>query len=248
MFSVLHNWYRQRILHKHRIPDDLWLAVTGEVRAARYLSAGDIDRLRDTASLFLYEKSIEPAHGLVITDAMRVRIACDAAIPVLNLGLDYYRLWYAVIVYPEAFIARDVYQDEAGVLHTQPGIRMGEAWLRGPVIISWKDVLSHPAGSNVIIHEMAHKLDMLDGVANGRPPMQQGMDQEQWTAAFSAAFARHTEQVEAGDPTEIDSYAANSPAEFFAVTSEVFFERPQVLQKIWPDVYNQLVLYYRQQP
>jgi Mlc titration factor MtfA (ptsG expression regulator) len=200
------------------------------------------------ASLFLYEKSVEPAHGFSITDAMQTRIACEAAIPVLNLGLDYYRLWYSVIVYPQAFIARDVYVDDAGVLHIQDSTRMGEAWSRGPVIISWQDVLSHPEGSNVIIHEMAHKLDMLDGVANGRPPMQPGMDQIQWTAAFSKAFAEHTANVDEGKLIAIDAYAATSPAEFFAVASEVFFETPRVLQTVWPEVYTQLVLYYRQQP
>lgn len=248
MFSFLRSWNRERILRKHGIPYDLWQAVAGQVRAAARLPAADLDRLRDTASLFLYEKSIEPAHDLIITDAMRARIACEAVVPVLNLGLDYYRLWYSVIVYAEAFVARDVYVDDAGVLHTQSSTRLGEAWSRGPVIISWQDVVSHPQGSNVIIHEMAHKLDMLDGVANGRPPMQPGMDQAQWTAAFSGAFAAHTFQVQAGYPTEIDPYAAKSPAEFFAVTSEVFFENPQVLQSVWPDVYTQLALYYRQQP
>ena len=248
MFSFLRNWNRERILHRHRIPDAIWQAMIGKVRAAAHLSADEIDRLRDTASLFLYEKSIEPAHDLVISDAMQARIACEAAVPVLNLGLDYYRLWYSVIVYAEAFVARDVYVDDAGVLHTQSSTRLGEAWSRGPVIISWEDVLSHPPGSNVIIHEMAHKLDMLDGAANGRPPMQYGMNQEHWTAAFSKAFAEHTAQVEAGIPTEIDSYAAKSPAEFFAVTSEVFFETPRVLQTVWPEIYKQLSLYYRQQP
>jgi MtfA peptidase len=248
MFSFLKSWNRKRILRNHRISNDIWLPVIRQVRAAAHLELSEIDRLQDMASLFLYEKSIEPAHDLVITNAMRTRIACEAAIPILNLGLDYYRAWYSVIVYPEAFIARDVYQDEAGVLHTQPSTRSGEAWSHGPVIISWQDVLSNSAGSNVIIHEMAHKLDMLDGVANGRPPMQFGMDQEQWTVAFSEAFAGHTAQVDAGLMTEIDSYAATSPAEFFAVTSEVFFETPRVLQTVWPEVYAQLVLYYRQRP
>ena len=248
MFSFFKKWNRDRILRKHGIPYDIWQVVVGQVRAAAHLPAADLDRLRDMASLFLYEKSIEPAHDLMITDTMRVRIACEAVVPVLYLGLDYYRLWYSVIVYAEAFVARDVYVDEAGVLHTQASTRLGEAWSHGPVIISWQDVVSHPQGSNVIIHEMAHKLDMLDGVANGRPPMQPGMDQEQWTAAFSGAFAAHTLQVQAGYPTEIDPYAAKSPAEFFAVTSEVFFENPQVLQSVWPDVYTQLALYYRQRP
>ncbi len=248
MLSFLRSWNRKRILRKYRIPNDIWQLVVKNVRAVAHLTVSDIDRLQDMASLFLYEKSIEPARDLVITNAMRTRIACEAAIPILNLGLDYYRLWYSVIVYPEAFVVRDVYQDEAGVLHTQPSTRSGEAWSHGPVIISWQDVILRQTGANVIIHEIAHKLDMLDDVANGRPPMQSGMDQEQWTAAFSEAFAGFTAQVNAGLMTEIDAYAATSPAEFFAVTSEVFFETPRVLQTVWPEVYAQLVLYYRQRP
>lgn len=248
VFSFLTSWHRKRILRQHRIPNELWQSVIGQVRAAAHLAAVDIERLHDMASLFLYEKSIEPAHGFEITDAMRARIGCEAAIPILNLGLEYYHLWHSVIVYPAAFVARDVYEDDAGVIHSQPSAREGEAWQRGPVIISWEDVYAHKAEGNVIIHEMAHKLDMLDGVANGRPPLQFGMDQEQWTAAFSEAFATHTAQVDAGLMTEIDAYAASDPAEFFAVTSEVFFETPRVLQRIWPKVYEQLALYYRQRP
>lgn len=248
MLSFLRNWNRERILRRHRIPDHLWQDVIGEIHTTRHLSAEDLDRLRDTASLFLYEKSVEPAQGLNITDAMRARIAVEAAVPVLNLGLGYYHPWYSVIVYAEAFIARDVFVDDAGVLHSQSSTRLGEAWLRGPVIISWEDVFSHPPGSNVIIHEIAHKLDMLDGVANGRPPMQPGMNQEHWTAAFSTAYAEHKALLNSGLPPHIDAYAAKSPAEFFAVASEVFFESPRVLQTEWPDVYRQLALYYRQQP
>ena len=248
MFPFFNRWRRERILKRHRIPIDIWGSVIGQVHAAGHLSAEDIERLRDMASLFLYEKSIEPTHDLIITEIMRVRIACEAAIPVLNLGLDYYHAFHAVIVYPEAFIARDVYQDEAGVLHSQPSTRAGEAWARGPVIISWADVIAHHAGGNVIIHEMAHKLDMLDGAANGRPPLHWGMEQGQWTTALSEAFAMHMAQLEAGVVTEIDAYAATNPAEFFAVISEAFFEVPRILQNVWPKVYGQLALYYRQRP
>lgn len=248
MFPFFNRWRRERILEKHRILAEIWRSVIRQVHAAAHLSAEDIERLRDLASLFLYEKSIEPTHDLIITETMRARIACEAAIPVLNLGLDYYHAFHAVIVYPEAFVSRDVYQDEAGVLHAQPSTRSGEAWARGPVIISWVDVMAHQPGGNVIIHEMAHKLDMLDGVANGRPPLHWGMEQTQWTTALSDAFAAHTAQVEAGVMTEIDAYAATDPAEFFAVISEMFFEAPRLLQKIWPKVYGQLALYYRQRP
>jgi len=246
MFSFLTHWNQRRILGKYRIADPVWWSVIKRMRSVAGLSAEDLERLHDLASLFLYEKAIEPAHDLLVTEQMRVRIACEAALPILNLGLEYYRTFHAVIVYEDAFYNRDVYHDEAGVLHTEPTARVGEAWQRGPVILSWEDIVNSRPGHNVIIHEMAHKLDMLDGVANGRPPMQTGMNQQDWTTAFSVAFASHVQQVEAGVNTEIDAYAATDPAEFFAVTSEVFFEMPEVLLRVFPEVFEQLVLYYRQ--
>jgi Mlc titration factor MtfA (ptsG expression regulator) len=248
VFSLIRNWNRRRILRRHRIPAALWRSAIAEVNAAAHLSDADVGRLRDTASLFLYEKAIEPARGVTVSDTMRARIACEAAVPILNLGLDYYHAFYSVIVYNEAFLARDVYRDEAGVIHSGESARAGEAWLRGPVVISWEDVISRGHGYNVIIHEMAHKLDMLDGAANGRPPMQRGMDQARWTKAFSQAYAEHTADVAAGRHTRIDPYAATNPAEFFAVASEAFFESPRLLESTWPAVYEQLVLYYRQEP
>lgn len=248
MFAFLRNWNRRRILRRHRIADALWREILPRVHAAAHLSAAERERLHDTASLFLYDKAIEAARDTVLTDAMRVRIAAEAAVPVLNLDLSYYRTFYSVIVYREAFLVRDLHRDEAGVVHSGVDARAGEAWLHGPVIISWEDVLAAGHGFNVIIHEMAHKLDMLDGVANGRPPMQPGMDQRQWSAAFSEAFEAHTREVAAGRPTAIDAYGATDPAEFFAVVSEAFFEAPRLLESVWPRVYAQLALYYRQHP
>lgn len=248
MFSFYKNWRVRRILRGYRIPDALWRSVIREERGIRHLADADLERLRDLASLFLYEKSIESARGFEITDAMKARIGCLAALPVLNLGLDYYRPWYSVIVYAEAFVSRDYYQDDAGVVHSQPEARAGEAWARGPVILSWEDVVSAHDGYNVVIHEMAHKLDLLDGVANGYPPIHADMQRQQWTAAFSEAFDNLASSLEAGRGTGLDEYASTSPAEFFAVASEAFFTSPRVLQRECPRVYEQLALYYRQQP
>jgi hypothetical protein len=116
------------------------------------------------------------------------------------------------------------------------------------VIVSWGDVQAEHGGYSVIIHEMAHKLDMLDGAANGFPPLQRGMARSEWTHVFSAAFKEMRRRVDAGESVEINEYALEDPGEFFAVASEYFFTAPGVLKREFPEVYGQLAFYYRQRP
>ncbi|OGT84454.1 MAG: hypothetical protein A3H91_05670 [Gammaproteobacteria bacterium RIFCSPLOWO2_02_FULL_61_13] len=242
------RWRRAQVQSRCRIDAALWDEAVSRTRPAQYLNPVDRSRLRDLASLFLHEKSIECAGGLGLTEGMRVRIACEVCIPILNLDLDYYRDWYALIVYPGEFIARHEYHDEAGVVHQDAEARSGESWEIGPVIISWGDVLAELPGYSVIIHEMAHKLDLLDGAANGCPPLHPGMRRAEWTQVFSAAFGEMRRRVDAGEPVEMDEYALQDPGEFFAVASECFFSTPGVLNQEFPEVYEQLALYYRQRP
>ena len=165
----------------------------------------------------------------------------------MHLGLDYYDGWHSVVVYPGGFLARGHEMDEAGVVHEYEEARSGEAWLAGPVILSLEDVAASGQldGYNVVIHEMAHKLDMLNGDANGHPPLHAGMDSRVWYEAFSAAYAHSNRCLDAGQEPPLDDYAAQSPAEFFAVASEYFFELPDVLRDAYPDVYRQLAAFYR---
>ncbi len=140
--------------------------------------------------------------------------------------------------------------DAAGVVHQTNAVLAGEAWGRGPVILSWADVLKigQQPGHNVVIHEMAHKLDMLNGDANGFPPLHRRMDRHQWWQVFSSAWDRLQDEKRAGAELPIDPYALESPAEFFAVASEQFFEEPATLRQHLPDVYRQLEQFYRQHP
>ncbi len=248
MFSNWQNWLRDYILRKSRIDKALWERSCSQIRAIAHLSPIDLERLRDLASLFLHEKSIEPAGELVLTEIMAVRIACEACIPILNLDLEDYNHWHSIILYPDEFVTRHENVDENGVVHVGRDAYSGEAWDSGPVILSWQNIIAGEPGSNVIIHEMAHKLDLLDGIANGRPPLHRDMDQAIWAKALSAAYEMHVAQVEAEEETVIDAYAAEDPAEFFAVMSEVFFESAHVLRRQWPAVYEQLAQYYRQRP
>lgn len=247
-FQRWRDWRRGRILRRARIDAESWHEALAAVRGASHLGAADTERLRDLASLFLHGKSIEPARGLELTPSMRVRIACECCLPILNLGLELYDNWYAVIVYPDEFITRHEYMDDAGVVHAGPEVRAGEAWDRGPVVISWHDVAAGDLEGSVILHEMAHKLDQLDGTANGRPPLHAGMDARRWAEVFGAAYAVLEHAVARGEATAIDPYAAEDPGEFFAVVSEYFFVEPLLLQREYPRVYDELARYYRQDP
>jgi hypothetical protein len=136
------------------------------------------------------------------------------------------------------------------VVHEGDEVYAGEAWLHGPVILSWADIAEseYADGVNVVIHEFAHKLDMLNGSANGYPPLHRGMDRRSWSEAFSAAYRDLCARVDGGEDSIIDPYASQSPGEFFAVLSEAFFELPDVVQSEYPRVYAQLAQFYRQDP
>jgi len=248
---VFRAWRRRRILARHSIPDALWDATVAATPAVARLDAGAQRRLRDLALLFLHEKAIEPADGMTVDDVMGVRIALLACRPILELGLDSYAAFASVIVYPDAFLVRDRERvDEDGVVHRGDDVLTGEAWEQGPVLLSWPDVEASGRGDgyDVVAHEFAHKLDMLDGEANGLPPLHGNMRVAEWEAAFDAAYDDLVRSLGRGEEPWIDPYAAEDPAEFFAVMSELFFDVPGELQAGYPDVYRQLAAFYRQDP
>jgi Mlc titration factor MtfA (ptsG expression regulator) len=182
---------------------------------------------------------------------MRVRIGLLACQPILELGLDCYSAFASVIVYPEAFLVRDrEYVDEDGVVHRGDEVLTGEAWEQGPVLLSWPDVQASGRGEgyNVVAHEFCHKLDMLDGAANGFPPLHAGMDSDAWESAFDSAYDDLAARLDRGEEPWIDPYAVQDPAEFFAVMCELFFDVPADLRAEYPDVYRQLSLFFRQDP
>jgi Mlc titration factor MtfA (ptsG expression regulator) len=244
------DWRRKRVLRRAGIDNGLWLQVVDRHSFLRVLSPDERDRLRDHVLLFLHEKSVQGAGGLVVRDDMRVAIAAQACILILNLDLDFYRGWVDIIVYPDEFVAEYEYTDEDGVVHAVRESMTGESWLAGPVILSWADAAGagQATGYNVVIHEFAHKIDMLNGDANGFPPLHAGMDRDEWVRVFTQAYEDFRVVLERGEETAIDSYAAEHPSEFFAVMSETFFDLPIVAQAQFPDVYAQLSRFYRQDP
>lgn len=245
----LTRWRRERILKRAPIDAEVWSRTLARYGFLVGLTRDELDRLREATTLFLHAKQIHAAGGLDLTEEMRVAIAVQACILVLNLPLDWYDGWVEIIVYPEEFIPEVEWVDEIGVVHKTREIRAGEAWLQGPVILSWADVAQDYAdGVNVAIHEFAHKLDMLNGDADGFPPLHPDMSRERWTRVFTAAFDSFRTQIERGAPTAIDPYAGESPGEFFAVLSEAFFELPETVLQAFPDVYAELRKFYRQDP
>lgn len=243
------RWRRERILKKHAIDDDLWEQALGRYRFLQGLTADEIARLRDRVVLFLHDKRIHGAGELQLDDTMRLSLAIQACILILNLPEDWFDGWVEIIVYPSEFMPDVEWEDEFGVVHVGKEIHSGEAWLRGPVVLSWADIgEDHADGINVVIHEFAHKLDMLNGDVDGYPPLHEGMQRKAWTDVFARAYEDFCRRVDRGQESAIDPYAAESPGEFFAVMSEVFFERPELVGDDYPDVYAQLAMFYRQDP
>jgi Mlc titration factor MtfA (ptsG expression regulator) len=243
----LADWRRKRVLEKHRVEDALWRGATKGLRFITNLSPAEAEKLKDLVILFLAEKQFSGAHSIEVTDAMRVSIAAQACLPILELGLDWYSGWTGIVLYPGDFRVRRSELDEDGVLHEWQDDLAGEAMPGGPVVLSWDAAANDPL-INVVIHEFAHKLDMLSGAPNGVPPLHPGMDRSAWLDALNQAFEGFCDALERGKDTWLDPYAAEHPSEFFAVISEAFFQEPKETRRRYPDLYDQLKLFYRQDP
>ena len=248
MLSFLKRWRERSILARHPIAEADWRAVLAHSTPIRRLPASDQARLRVLATFLLQEKSLEPVQGLALTGAMRARLAALACLPVLNLGLTWYRGWHSMVVYPDIFVPEREHVDAAGVVHRSHTPLAGEAWQLGPVILAWGEVDQAAAGHNVVIHELAHKLDMLNGEANGFPPLHLRMNRRTWSRVLNGAYHELERRADQGEPLPLDGYGLESPGEFFAVASETFFEAPRRLMDFSPELYQQLSLFYRQRP
>ncbi len=253
---LFRTWRRRRILRRARIDDALWHRVVAGLPFLAGMSGAELERLRELALLFLHEKQMHGAGGLDLTDEIRLAIALQAVLPILNLGLDLYDGWVGVVVYPTEFRVHRQELDEDGVMHEWEDELSGEAWPGGPVMLSWEDVAIGTAlpaaggerGYNVVIHEFAHKIDMRDGEADGYPAPSADMDRGVWERTLESAYARFLGMVDRERETLLDPYAAEHPAEFFAVASETFFTDPHALKEELPGLYEQFKLFYRQDP
>ena len=209
-----------------RLPDDLRAQLHGHI------------------NVLLAEKRFEGCNGQEITDEVRVTIAGEAALLVLNRETNYYPELLTVLVYPDIFYA-DVEEGEGHIVSEYKEDRSGESWDMGVVILSWKDATEHAStgrgGYNVVLHEFAHQLDMENGAMDGIPRLRSREERAAWNAAFGAAYER---LARGGRRSVVDDYGAEDPSEFFAVVTESFFERPLALNREQPDLYEVLSRYY----
>jgi hypothetical protein len=202
--------------------------------------------------LFLTEKQFIGCDGLEITDEIRINIAAQACLLVLNRPGQLYPSLHTILVYPSAYQVTQTQNDAAGVVSQVQQIRQGESWQQGRVILSWQDsqrgaALPHD-GHNVVLHEFAHQLDQENGTANGAPFLSSTAAYHDWSQTLGAEFNLLQQQLQQGQATLFDPYAATHPAEFFAVITEVFFEQPQQFSARYPALYQQLCRFYRLDP
>lgn len=229
-----------------------WLEIL-EQRVAPFRAISEVGRLRlrDLVRVFVAEKNWEGCNGLVVTDEMRVVIAGYACLLLLGIEHDYFSHVLSVLIYPTDYVAPAQRTQVGAVLETDEG-RHGEAWYRGPVILSWQEIeddISHPwDGQNLILHEFAHQLDMLDREVNGTPPLHSREQAERWNRVMTAEYHQLIRDARRGRPTLIDPYGTTNEAEFFAVTTECFFDAPVELREQHPELYALLSEYYGQNP
>ncbi len=247
---MLSRWWRRRRIEP--LDERSWRQARLRSPALAALAPDAAQRLRVLAGRFLEGKTITPVQGLALGEADCGLIACLCCLPVLNLGGHWLGGWHEVVVYPGAFRVRRSELDEpTGVLHEWEEDLAGEAWSEGPLILSWEDLLldqqDPEEGCNVVAHEIAHKLDLRDGVLDGTPPLPAARHRA-WARDFQSAFDALCADVESERETVIDPYAATAPEEFFAVVSEYHFSAPALLADAMPEIAAHLREFYGPSP
>ena len=252
------------------LDEHVWPPLLARHPFLQGLTPQETETLRHHTAWVLTHKSFHGAHGMPVTPDMRRSIAVQAALPILGLDTSLYRGWTQIVVYPGGFLVPRTETDEAGVVHEYMQESSGESWEGGPLILSWEDAQAQPdTQANVVIHEFAHKLDQRAGGADGMPGLHAHRDlhPDQWADVLNRTYDNFNDwldEVEAAIPPDVDPeseaaaswydelpldpYAAQDPAEFFAVSSENFFINPWAMAAAWPDWYALLVRYYRQDP
>ncbi len=253
---MLFNWWkrhRRRKLLQEPFPDEWRDVLRRNVTHYSRLTSDQEQTLERRVQVFVAEKNWEGCNGVTVTDEMRVTIAAQACLLVLAFEEEHFDNVLSILIYPTEFIAKDVQIGRAGVVIQNRQARLGEAWYRGPVIVSWEDALAggrgqHP-GHNLVLHEFAHQLDMQNGrELDGTPPLPSPDLAARWATVMEAEFQQLRHDCHSYAPPLLDCYGTTNRAEFFAVATETFFGRPAALSSRHPDLYDVLRGYYQQDP
>ena len=250
LFWWLKQRRRRRVASAPLSPQ--WSRVLEEnVAHYGYLSPAEREKAERDLKIVVAEKNWEGCGGLAMTDEIRVTIAAQAAIMLLGFDVSALDHVATVLVYPTGYIAPASQQIGSAVLVGEDH-RLGEAWQRGPVILSLANVLEdgrNPGrGHNLVWHELAHQLDMLDRTCDGTPPLPNRQAYRRWRQVMTDEYERLATHASRGRPTLLDEYGATDPAEFFAVATECFFDRPKELRERHGRLYDVLAQFYRQDP
>ncbi len=244
--------HRRRQLRSRPLPDEWRAHLERTLPVYRVLPPELRARLDGLVQQFIAEKEFVGCRGVEVTLEMKLTIAAQACLLVVNRGALLYDELYSVLIYPAAFVAPDEHHDEAGVVHHHERVLSGQTWDTHRVILSWDDVQAtaeaRTEGSNVIYHEFAHYLDAEDGGVNGAPLLGDARHYERWSRVMNAEFRKLRQAAARNEQTLIDPYGAEDPGEFFAVVTEVFFELPGELRAEHPALYEELRRYYRLDP
>ena len=248
--TLMRLWRRQRIA-RQPYPAAWRDIVRRYVPLVRELPAAQQLRLKKHIQVLLQEVPFIGCAGLEVTDRIRVTIAAQAAFLLLGRGGSFGNL-REVLVYPGHFVVPRSEPGVGGVMHEGRDVLAGQSWQRGQVILAWAAVREGAAdphdGANVVMHEFAHQLDQNSGAANGAPYVGRSALQQDWARVMNQEFNALIARLARREPSVIDPYAATSPAEFFAVTTELFFERPDALAAESPALFEQLRRCYRLDP
>lgn len=243
---------RRNRLANQRFPGE-WLAIIERnVPFYKKLPPEDKKELQRHIHVFIGEKRFEGCGGLEITDEIKVTIAAQACILLLHRETDYYPGLLSILVYPQAYVARKIQHLVGGIVAEGPDIRLGESWHGGSVVLSWDDVRRSAAdiqdGHNVVFHEFAHQLDSSGARRDSTPVLQNRSTYIAWARILQKDYKKLRRDVNCNRDTFLNRYGAANPAEFFAVATECFFEQPGQLQKLHPDLYDELKHFYQQDP
>jgi len=243
---------RRARLRATPLPAEWWAMIDRRVPYIRRMNEETRRELGGIIQILLHEKHFEGVGGLEMTDEIRVTIAAQAAVLLLHRETNYYPTLKSIVVYPSTYVAPTKRRMPDGTIVEGPQARLGESWFRGSLVLSWSDVLrgarDERDGRNVVFHEFAHQLDGESGSMDGAPLLRHKPCYQDWARVLGKEYKQLTAQVHSGFRSLLDPYGATNPPEFFAVATELFFERPAQMKAYYPELYDQLSCFYEQDP